>query len=248
MSSGLPDTSGLDQKKLLNVKVLKLHEHGANKSFITECEAPKNIHHQNLVKIITSCSSIDFRGNDFKALVYKFMENGSLESWLHTSLLEQQEPKNLNFVQKLNIAIDVASALDFFFFFLINCIGLSSSSFLAKIFSATIGISNHQQSSSIGIRGTISHVALEQVMKIVDPQIIMEMEKEPSRSRQSSTTNISKLEACLVPIFQIGVSCSAEMLSERMSVKDVLKELHKIRNVFIGVRGQRHQDGRRNDS
>ncbi|KAL7164780.1 hypothetical protein ACSBR2_040645 [Camellia fascicularis] len=32
---------------------------------------------------------------------------------------------------------------------------------LAKIFSATIGISNHQQSSSIGIRGAIGYVALE---------------------------------------------------------------------------------------
>ena len=75
----------------------------------------------------------------------------------------------------------------------------------------------------------------EQVMQIVDPQIILEMEEEPSRSMQSSTTNISKLEACLVPVFQIGVSCSAEMSSERMSVKDVLKELHKIRNVFLGL-------------
>ncbi|GMP95381.1 hypothetical protein CsSME_00044456 [Camellia sinensis var. sinensis] len=152
--------------------------------------------------------------------------------------------------------------------------------------SATNGISIHQQSSSIGIRGTIGYVAPEygmgeqvsmqgdmysygvlllemftgkaptgnmftgnvnlhsyvkmclpkQVMQIVDPQIILGMEEEPGRSMQGSTTNISNLEACLVPVFQIGVSCSAEMSSERMSVKDVLKELHKIRNVFLGVR------------
>ncbi|KAL7164695.1 hypothetical protein ACSBR2_040571 [Camellia fascicularis] len=59
------------------------------------------------------------------------------------------------------------------------------------------------------------------------------MEEEPSkpsRSKQSTTTNISKLEACLVPVFQIGDSCSVEMPNERMSVKDVIKELHKIRN------------------
>ncbi|CAL5428648.1 unnamed protein product [Camellia sinensis] len=79
-------------------------------------------------------------------------------------------------------------------------------------------------------------------MKIIDPQIILEMEEEPSRNMQSSTTNISKLKACLVPVFQIGVLCSTEMPSERMSVKDVLKEQHKIRNIFLGVRGQRHED------
>ncbi|CAL5429446.1 unnamed protein product [Camellia sinensis] len=93
-------------EQIITVKVLKGHERGANKSFVTECEALKNIRHRNLVMIITTCSSIDFKGNDFKALVFDFMENGSLENWLHPSLLEQHEPKNLNFVQKLNIAID----------------------------------------------------------------------------------------------------------------------------------------------
>ncbi|CAL5429441.1 unnamed protein product [Camellia sinensis] len=275
-------------EQIVAVKVLNLHEHGANKIFVTECQALKNIRHRNLVKIITACSSIDFKGHDFKALVFEFMENGSLENWLHPCLLEQHEPKNLNFVQRLNIAIDVACALDYLHHHcemtFIHC-DLKPSNILrdgdlcahvgdfglAKIFFATNGISIRQQSSSIGIRETIGYVAPEygiemytgkgptsnmftgnvnlhsyvkmclpeQVMQIVDPHIILEMEKEPSRSMQSSTTNISKLEACLVPVFQIGVSCSVEMPSERMSVKDVLKELHKIRNVFLGVRGQR---------
>lgn len=43
-----------------------------------------NIHirHRNLVKIVTSCSALDFQGNNFKALIYSYMVNGSLKDWL----------------------------------------------------------------------------------------------------------------------------------------------------------------------
>ncbi|GJT69335.1 kinase-like domain-containing protein [Tanacetum coccineum] len=70
--------------KFVAVKVLHLHNRGARKSFLAECEAWRNIRHRNLLKIITSCSSTDFQGNDFKALVYEFMSNGSVHDWLHS--------------------------------------------------------------------------------------------------------------------------------------------------------------------
>ncbi|XP_077225784.1 receptor kinase-like protein Xa21 [Tasmannia lanceolata] len=73
-------------ENVVAVKVLNLHLRGASKSFIAECNALRNIRHQNLVKILTSCSSIDFGGNDFKALMLEFMPNGSLEKWLHSKL------------------------------------------------------------------------------------------------------------------------------------------------------------------
>ncbi|KAI8522353.1 hypothetical protein RHMOL_RhmolUnG0000200 [Rhododendron molle] len=97
------------------VKVLKLQERGGNRSFQAECEALKNIRHCNLVKIITSCSSTNFKRNDFnKALVFELMENGSLDNWLYPrSVHEQQGTTSLNLIQCLNIAIDVASALDY---------------------------------------------------------------------------------------------------------------------------------------
>ncbi|CAL5432216.1 unnamed protein product [Camellia sinensis] len=161
------------------VKVLKLHECGAIKSFKIECEALKDICHHNLVKVITSCSSIDFKGNDFKALVFEFMKNGSLEKWLHPiSFSEQQDPNHLTFVQRLNIAIDVASTLDYLHHHcgvaIVHC-HLKPSNILlddnlcahvgdfglTRILSATTGISNHHQSSSIRIRGTVGYVAPE---------------------------------------------------------------------------------------
>ncbi|XP_028945709.2 probable LRR receptor-like serine/threonine-protein kinase At3g47570 [Malus domestica] len=95
------------------VKVLNLQQQGASKSFNDECKALRSVRHRNLVKIITACSSIDNHGTDFKSLVFEFMPNGNLDSWLHPRDEEQSPSKRLNFMQRLNIAIDVASALDY---------------------------------------------------------------------------------------------------------------------------------------
>lgn len=95
--------------KVMAVKVLNLQQRGALKSFSDECRAMKSIRHRNLLKIIAVCSSMDYQGNDFKCIVFEFMENGSLDDWLHSKGDEQY----LNTIQRLNIAIDVASALDY---------------------------------------------------------------------------------------------------------------------------------------
>ncbi|XP_058217506.1 probable LRR receptor-like serine/threonine-protein kinase At3g47570 [Rhododendron vialii] len=103
-------------EKVVAIKVLNLQAAGASKSFIAECKALKNIKHRNLVKVLTACSSVDYQGNDFKALVYEFMVNGSLEEWLHPNENGhgvRNESRSLNLFQRLNIAIDVASALDY---------------------------------------------------------------------------------------------------------------------------------------
>ncbi|KAK2979354.1 hypothetical protein RJ640_000448 [Escallonia rubra] len=97
---------------IVAVKILKLQERGANKSFVAECDMVRILRHRNLIKIITVCSSLDFNGKDFKALVFEFMPNGSLDSWLHPTQAEEQG-LNLNLVKRLGIAIDVASALDY---------------------------------------------------------------------------------------------------------------------------------------
>ncbi|KAF5446743.1 hypothetical protein F2P56_032346 [Juglans regia] len=100
---------GLDEVSVA-VKVLNLKKKGASRSFIAECQALRSIRHRNLVNILTACSSIDYGDQDFKALVYEFMPNGNLDRWLH---LEDglRHLRNLSLLQRVNIAIDVASAL-----------------------------------------------------------------------------------------------------------------------------------------
>ncbi|KAM3262367.1 hypothetical protein ACQJBY_052839 [Aegilops geniculata] len=95
------------------IKIFDLDINGADRSFIAECEALRNVRHRNLVKIITSCSSVDHTGADFKALVFPYMPNGNLEMWLHLKDPEDGEKNILSFSQRTNIALDVAVALDY---------------------------------------------------------------------------------------------------------------------------------------
>ncbi|KAG2696853.1 hypothetical protein I3760_07G079100 [Carya illinoinensis] len=88
--------------KIVAIKVLKLHIEGAFKSFNIECEVLSNTRHRNLVKIISVCSN-----NDFKAIVLEYMPNGSLEMWLYS------DNHYLDMLQRLNIMIDVATALEY---------------------------------------------------------------------------------------------------------------------------------------
>jgi serine/threonine protein kinase len=63
------------------------------------------------LKILTVCSSTDFPGDDFKALIYEFLPNGNLHEWLHLHPERKGERKVLDLVQRISIAIVVASAI-----------------------------------------------------------------------------------------------------------------------------------------
>ncbi|KAK5844372.1 hypothetical protein PVK06_000508 [Gossypium arboreum] len=88
---------------LIAVKVFKLELEGAFKSFDVECDVLRNTRHRNLVKVISSCSN----DLNFKALVLEFMANGSLDKWVYSN------NQYLDILQRLNIMIDVASALEY---------------------------------------------------------------------------------------------------------------------------------------
>ncbi|ONK59106.1 uncharacterized protein A4U43_C08F3030 [Asparagus officinalis] len=92
----------LDDGLVVAIKVLKLKIEGALRSFDAECRALRMVRHRNLVRIISACSNLDF-----KALVLQFMPNGSLERWLYS------HNYCLDLLQRINIVINVASALDY---------------------------------------------------------------------------------------------------------------------------------------
>ncbi|GAY68700.1 hypothetical protein CUMW_266180 [Citrus unshiu] len=87
------------------VKVFDLQCGRAFKSFDVECEIMKSIRHRNLIKVISSCST-----EEFKVLVLEYMPHGSLEKNLYSSNCI------LDIFQRLNIMVDVATALEYLHF------------------------------------------------------------------------------------------------------------------------------------
>ncbi|CAN1137340.1 Probable LRR receptor-like serine/threonine-protein kinase At3g47570 [Linum perenne] len=159
------------------VKVFNLQRRGASKSFMAECEALRNIRHKNLVRIVTVCSSVDHEGNDFKALIYEFLANGSLEDWLHRQIEnigESTTRRSLNFIQRLNVAIDIASGVDYLHNNcgtpIVHCDLKPSNVLLDEDMVAHVGdfglarflsTVNNPSSSTIGIKGTVGYAPPE---------------------------------------------------------------------------------------
>ncbi|KAL0377038.1 UNVERIFIED_CONTAM: putative LRR receptor-like serine/threonine-protein kinase [Sesamum calycinum] len=277
-----------DGQTLIAVKVLNLVVKGAFKSFMAECNALRDIRHRNLVKLLSVCESIDFQGNDFRSLIYDFKANGSLDKWLYHHE-EQEGLTRLSLIQRLDIAIDVAHALEYLHFgtdstivhgdlkpsnILLdhNMIAYVGDFGLAKIVSNMFPA--QESNSSIGIRGTVGYVAPEygtsnlvstqgdvysygillleiftnrrptddsfkeyeslhsfvstalqdDVMEIMDPLIQIEHDK-----------NINTIKDCMVSVLSIGVACSKDLPRDRMSMTDVVRELHKIKDRFLAV-------------
>ncbi|XVF19888.1 hypothetical protein REPUB_Repub11eG0150000 [Reevesia pubescens] len=304
------------ERNIIAVKVMNLQEQGASKSFLTECKTLRNVRHRNLVKIISACSSIDFQGNPFKALIYEFMHNGSLERWLHapneTNTIEHGEPKILNFPQRLNVAMDVASALDYLHHHcevaIVHC-DLKPSNILldqdmvahvgdfglARFFPKSMNNFSENSTSTLGLNGTVGYAAPEygigteatrsgdmysfgilllemftgkrpthdmfkdgltlhhfakmalpdQVLEVVDPLLLAgdNEEENASSSRNPRRANMeeTKMKECLISILKVAIACSVESPNDRMDIVNAAKELHFIKEKFLGteIRTQR---------
>jgi len=158
------------------VKVFNLEQSGSNRSFVAECEALRRMRHRCLLKIITCCSSINQHHEEFKALVFEFMPNGSLNGWLHPKSGMPTISNTLSLEQRLNIAVDIMDALDYLHNHcqppIVHCDLKPSNILLTEDMSARVGdfgISRilpesasrtlQNSNSTIGLRGSIGYVA-----------------------------------------------------------------------------------------
>jgi len=252
--------------------------------------------HRNLVKIVTACLSIDNNGNEFKAIVYDFMPNGSLEGWLHPHTNGEMEQKLLNLIERVSILLDVAFALDYLHCHgpapVIHCDLKSSNVLLDANMVAHIGDFGlakilvegssivQQSTSSMGFRGTIGYAAPEygagnvvstngdiysygvlilevvtgkrptdstfeqglslreyvelslhnRTMDVIDMRLSLSLRNE--RQDIDDFSHKRKTD-CLIALLKLGLSCTEEMPSSRMSTGDIIKELHAIKGYLL---------------
>lgn len=156
------------------VKVFDLEMRGAERSFMSECEALRSIQHRNLLPIITACSTVDSTGNVFKALVYEYMPNGNLDTWIHDKE-SGKAPRRPGLSQTISICVNIADALDYLHHecgrTTIHCDLKPSNILLADDMNALLGdfgisrfyidtrSTSTGSTSTIGLKGTIGYIA-----------------------------------------------------------------------------------------
>ncbi|TVU29085.1 hypothetical protein EJB05_20629, partial [Eragrostis curvula] len=268
------------------VKVLKLQIPGAVKSFVAECDAMKNIRHRNLVRIITACSSIDSKGDDFKAI---------LREWLHPGTDDQSGERQLSLLQRVDILFDVAYALDYLHFHgaspIVHCDLKPSNVLLDSNMVAHVGdfglarilaegCSSYQiATNSMGFRGTIGYAPPEygagnivsthgdmysygilllemltrrrptdnafdgalglrgyvetslnsNVMDIIDVELLGELENDRAPVHGPSSSRGRRMD-WLISLLKLGLLCSVETPSSRLTTKEIIKELNVIKD------------------
>ncbi|XP_031392068.1 probable LRR receptor-like serine/threonine-protein kinase At3g47570 [Punica granatum] len=78
----------------------------------------------------------------------------------------------------------------------------------------------------------------ERVLQIIDPVLLKETHDEDDgrdiRRTRRSDDRLRKIHECLVSTVEIGVVCSSEVPSDRMSMRDVAAALQAIRKKLIG--------------
>jgi serine/threonine protein kinase len=109
------------------------------------------------------------------------------------------------------------------------------------------------QQGTLNLHSFVQQALPERVVEIADPILFQGREEETTMNRthnnssntrreeeiamnstsNNNSTRRSRIQECLILMFGIGVTCSVEQPRERMSIKDVVTELHLVRKKLL---------------
>ena len=76
----------------------------------------------------------------------------------------------------------------------------------------------------------------ERVSEIVEPLLFLEEDENRNMTPGGETINGGKEMECIISLLKIGLKCSARLPNDRMHMNEVVRKLHLIKDVFLGVR------------
>ncbi|OEL16735.1 putative LRR receptor-like serine/threonine-protein kinase [Dichanthelium oligosanthes] len=242
------------QHVVIAAKVLNLMQRGASESFATECETLRCARHRNLVKILMVCSSIDFQGCDFKALVYEFLPNGNLDQGLHQSPIIHCDLKPSNVLLDNDLVAHVGDfglarflhqdtekssgwaamrgsigyAAPGVLLLFYNKLRVSYGILLLEMFTGKRP-TDGEVGETTGLQKYVKMALPDRVSIILDQQLLPEVE-DGEASTLNSSSNRGMRIACIALILLLGICCSEEMPMDRLPIEDGLRKLEAIRD------------------
>ncbi|PWA35589.1 Concanavalin A-like lectin/glucanase, subgroup [Artemisia annua] len=208
---------------IVAIKVLNLHRQGGSKSFISECEALRNARHRNLVKVVSCCSGSDFEGNEFKALVYEFLHNGSLDRWLHPShTIENMQIEVPRL--KYGLGSKVSTSGDIYSYGVLLLEMVTGKRPTDPMFNEGLNLHNYAN-AAMGDR----------LVEIVDPILLRNNCSDCALSTNKKGEEMISIqtEGNLRMMLELGVACSKELPQQRIDITSVIHELHLIKDVML---------------
>ncbi|KAI4313292.1 hypothetical protein L6164_026360 [Bauhinia variegata] len=159
-------------------------------------------------------------GSEFLALVYEFLSNGSLEDWIKGTR-KHANGKELNLMERLNMSIDVAYALQYLHYDneipIVHCDLKPNNILLDKDMTAKIG--------DFGLARMLIERSSGQVsIGYIPPDAIYDHLNAKNPNLQLD---------CLSTILQVGLSCTADFPQERISIRDVVRKLEASKEILL---------------